>query len=152
MKKPLLIILLLLTFAGAINAQTRDSSASKTNDTTLYLSVDHQPEFPGGYDALLAYVGRNIMNNARKYGQNIQGRIYIQMVVEKDGTPSHVKAIKGISKEIDQEVVKVIEKSPKWTPGIQDGKSVRTFFSFPLNLSINPLAAPINPKGDATKN
>jgi protein TonB len=146
MKIPLLITLLLLVVASIANAQSPDSASAKTNDTTLYISVDHQPEFPGGYEALLAYVGRDIMNKAREYGQNIQGRVYIQMVVEKDGTPSHVKAIRGISKEIDLEVVKVIEKSPKWVPGIQDGKKVRTFVSFPLNLSINPSITPVNSK------
>jgi len=154
MKKPFLIILF-ISIISIANAQTYDTLTAKTNDTTLYLSVDQQPEFPGGYSALLAYVGRDVMKNARGYGQNIHGKIFIQMIVENNGTPSHVKVIRGFSKEVDEGIVKAIEKCPKWIPGIKDGKNVRTFLTFPLNLSVNPAPTQINvfinTKKDTTK-
>lgn len=97
---------------------------------TVYESVDRMPEFPGGQSELLKYISVNL-----KYPKhfNDQVRVIIKVIVEKDGTLSHARVIRGSTYlDADREALKVLISMPNWTPGYKDGKPVRTYFTIPV--------------------
>lgn len=107
------------------------------NSTNSVLSsVEHLPEFPGGVEAFVKFLGSNIRypKDAREKG--IQGRVIITFVVEKDGSLSGNKIVRGVSPDIDAEALRVLEMSPKWSPGTQKGKAVRVQYSVPISFKL----------------
>ena len=134
--KSILFALFALTFVLSATAQEEDTLKGHTSDTTIYISVEHEPEFPGGTNTFLIYFAKNFKYPATVRSQNIQGRMIVSMVVEKNGSISNVKVAGSISDDIEKEVVKVFHQSPKWKPGIRHGKSVRTFYRLPISCML----------------
>lgn len=66
----------------------------------------------------------------------VQGKVYISFVVEPDGSISNVKLVKGIGAGCDEEAMRVIKKSPKWEPGVQNKQAVRVRYNMPINYTI----------------
>ena len=66
----------------------------------------------------------------------IQGKVFLTFVVERDGSLTDIKVLRGIGGGCDEEAVRVISASPKWQPGMQDGRAVRTQFTVPINFSL----------------
>jgi len=93
-------------------------------------------EFPAkpeeGYKAFYQYIADHMQypSTARRMG--VEGRVYLQFVIEKDGSLTDIKVIKGIGSGCDQEAVRVLKNAPKWTPGRQQGKTVRVRKSIPI--------------------
>ena len=75
------------------------------------------------------------MAKAKENG--IQGKVFVQFVVWKDGTIKDVKVVKGVHKTLDSEATRVVKAMPKWTPGKQRGKPVRVMFTIPINFTLN---------------
>jgi len=94
--------------------------------------VEEEPSFPGGQEAMTKYLLGTIIypEEAVKYG--IYGTVYVTFMVERDGTLSEVKVIRGIGGGCDEEAIRVIEGMPKWTPGKQRGKFVRVQYNLPI--------------------
>jgi len=69
--------------------------------------------------------------------KKIQGKVFVQYVVETDGSLSNVKALRGPGYGAEEESVRVISTSPKWKPGIQNGKAVRVQYTVPVNFSLD---------------
>ena len=100
-------------------------------------NVDEEPEPVGGFDALYKFLQENLKYPESARDEGVSGQVLIEFVVEKDGSISNVKVLKGVHPELDAEVVRVVEMMPKWNPGKQDGKPVRTFYQIPVRFSIN---------------
>jgi periplasmic protein TonB len=105
-------------------------------DDTPFVSVQIMPEYPGGIDALKAFLASkiNFPENAARAG--IEGTVYVYFVVERDGTVSNIKTLRGINDECDEEAERVIGLLPKWKPGVQQGKSVRVSFTIPVGFKL----------------
>lgn len=99
---------------------------------TIHQFVDKQPEFPGGEKALYLYLGENIHYPRMAVEGNVQGKVFVQFIVEKDGNISQAKVVKGIGNGCDKEAIRVIKNMPTWKPGWKDGLPVRTRFSLPV--------------------
>ncbi|MDR6566626.1 energy transducer TonB [Chitinophaga ginsengisegetis] len=100
--------------------------------------VEIMPEFPGGERALAKYLGNNIRYPHLAQENEIQGIVYIQFVVNRDGTISQVKttgAAKGGG--LEEEAIRVISKLPKWKPGRQNGQYVAVYFNLPVNFKLS---------------
>ncbi len=67
----------------------------------------------------------------------IQGRVYVQFIVGKDGTIRDINIIKGVHKILDREALRVVKGMPKWSPGKQRGKAVSVRFTLPIKFKIN---------------
>ena len=104
---------------------------------SIYIVVENMPEFPGGKKAFLKYLFDNIKypESAKKKG--IHGRVFINFTVEKDGSITDVKILRGIGGGCDEEAVRVVKAMPKWIPGKQDGKAVRVDFNLPVKFVLN---------------
>lgn len=102
----------------------------------VYLYVEKAPEFPGGPEGFGKFIANNIRYpaNARKNG--VKGNVTISFIIEKDGTVSKVKVVKGIGSGCDEEAVRVLKLSPAWDPGVQDGKPVSVLLNIPISFSL----------------
>lgn len=106
-------------------------------DTVVISLNEISPEYPGGEDALMEFLARNIKYPMYAKENNIQGNVYVTFVVEPDGKISTIKILRGIGGGCDEEAMRVIGLMPPWKPGSQLGKPVRVQFNFPIRFIIN---------------
>lgn len=102
----------------------------------IFQVVEQDPEFPGGVEALYKFVQQNIKYPQLAKENNITGRVFVQFVVEKDGSVSNVRAARDIGGGCGAEAVRVVKSMPKWTPGKQRGKAVRAAYTLPVNFNL----------------
>jgi len=111
--------------------------APEEEDTDkIFLVVEKQPEPKGGIRAFNKYIGTHIKYPEQARRAGVQGRVYVQFVVDKDGSLTNVKAVKGIGMGCDQEAVRVVKKAPKWNPGKQRGRPVRVKMVIPILFTL----------------
>lgn len=99
-------------------------------ENQLYTSAEKKPDFPGGLKAFYEFVGQNY----KAPDANVKGKVYIQFVVEADGSLSNFEVMRDIGHGTGEEAVRVMKLSPKWIPGEQDGKKVRVLYSLPISI------------------
>ena len=100
--------------------------------------VEVMPTFKGGdIEKFREWVLKRTNYPQIAQDNGIQGKVILTFVVEKDGSVSNVKVVKGVDKILDDEAVKSIESSPKWSPGLQRGRPVRFRYYIPLVFSFN---------------
>jgi len=133
MKKIILTFSLLLFIIGA-KAQLTDS-ARNSNDM-VFTSVEHQPEYPGGISQFYKFLVKNLRYPAAARENNTQGRVIVTIVVEKDGSLSQVKVVRGIGDGCDEEAVRLVKLSSPWKPGMQNGHAVRVMYSVPVSFTL----------------
>lgn len=105
-------------------------------EAQVFFIVEEMPEFPGGEAAL-----RRFIANAIKYPQiaqenGIQGRVYIQFVVDRDGSVTQASVARGVDPSLDKEALRVVNSLPKWKPGMQRGKPVKVSYTVPINFQL----------------
>lgn len=105
-------------------------------DDTPFVSVQNMPEYPGGINALKAFLATNIKFPETAARVGIEGTVYVYFVVEKDGSVSNIKTLRGINDECNEEAERVIGLLPKWKPGNQQGKNVRVSFTIPVSFNL----------------
>lgn len=107
------------------------------DEETVFMIVEDQPEFPGGQAALMEYLRKNIKYPSICRENNIQGRVIIQFVVNRDGTIVDPEVVRSVDPHLDKEALRVVSGMPKWKPGLQRGKPVRVKFTLPVNFKLN---------------
>lgn len=106
-------------------------------EDTIFEVVEEQPVPPGGsIEAMLTWIQKNLVYPERALDNNIQGRVVVQFVVEKDGSVSQPKVVRGVDPLLDKEALRVVSKMGKWQPGKQRGKAVRSRYSLPIVFKI----------------
>jgi TonB family protein len=105
---------------------------------------DVAPSFPGGDAEFGKYLSRNIRYPVRARQDNVQGRVVLTFMVEKDGTISNIRILRGLGGGCDEESIRVLSLSPKWKPGLNNGKPVRVQYSMPINFSLQYESTPAN--------
>jgi len=98
---------------------------------------DEDAEFPGGTVAMMKWINSNIIYPQTSIEMNEQGRVFLQFVVEKDGSITNVKVDRGASIDLDKEAKRVIRNMPKWVPGEIGGRTVRARCRLPINFQLN---------------
>ena len=98
--------------------------------------VEEMPEFPGGPQAMMDYLMKNVCYPKTAFDANIQGRVIAQFVVDKEGTIRGAHVVKSVDPALDAEAVRVINSMPKWTPGRQNGKVVNVKYTIPVNFQL----------------
>ena len=102
----------------------------------IFMVVEDQPEPQGGIQAFYEYVGKNMKYPSQARRMGIEGKVFVQFVVDKDGTITQVQAIKGIGAGCDEEAVRVLQNAPKWKPGKQRGRPVRVRMVLPITFKL----------------
>ena len=98
----------------------------------IFTIVEEQPSPRGGLKAFYDYVSSNIQYPAKARRMGLEGRVFVEFVVEKDGSLTDIKVAKGIGGGLDEEAVRVISGAPKWNPGKQRGREVRVRMVMPI--------------------
>jgi len=113
-----------------------EEEEEEVEEQPIFTVVESMPEFPGGKSALMKYLAQNIKYPPYAKEAGIQGRVFINFVVEKDGSITNVKVLRGIGGGCDEEAVRVVKAMPKWKPGMQRGKPVRVSFNLPVKFTL----------------
>lgn len=117
-----------INFAGGI---LKDDSKIYTD------AVEVAPEYPGGYNAMFDFISKNVKYPKESKEKGIEGRVYVQFVVEKDGSLNEITVLRGVSKDIDAEAIRVVKAMPNWKPGMNEGKTVRVQYVLPFNFKLS---------------
>jgi len=102
-----------------------------------YSVVEQMPEFPGGEAALRKFLAANVKYPAIAAENGVQGKVFVNFVVDRNGGISNVKVVRGVDPAVDKEAVRVVKSMPKWIPGKQNGEAVRVSFTVPINFVLN---------------
>lgn len=98
--------------------------------------VEGMPQFPGGAAALMQYLSQNIRYPKEAMEAKTQGRVIVQFVVEKDGSISGAHVVKSVNPQLDAEALRVVNAMPNWTPGTQNGQTVRVKYAVPISFRL----------------
>ena len=100
----------------------------------VFMVIEEDPEFPGGTDSLIAFIQRNLHYPDEAKLNKIEGKVFITFIIEVDGSVSNIKVLRDIGGGCGAEAVRVVKLMPKWKPGRQRGKAVRTQFNLPIHF------------------
>jgi protein TonB len=98
---------------------------------------EKMPEPLAGFNAVYAFLKSNLKYPEIPRKNGISGQVFVEFVIEKDGSISNVKVLAGVHPELDQEAMRVVKMMPKWRPGEQMGKTVRCLYNIPIRFTIN---------------
>lgn len=110
--------------------------AEEIHEEEIFTIVEKEPGYPGGDKARLEFLQKNIKYPQMAREAGIQGTVYVNFVVEKDGSITQVKILRGIGGGCDEEAMRVTKMMPKWSPGEQRGRPVRTSFRMPIKFTL----------------
>ena len=119
-----------------LTEEQKETEESISNDEPL-MTVENMPEFPGGSMAMLQYLSGNIKYPEEARDNNIQGRVIISFIIEKDGSIINAEVVKSVHELLDSEALRCVTAMPAWTPGTQQGEPVRVRYTIPINFKLN---------------
>lgn len=125
-----------MTESTVIEEVVFDDAPAEEEVDEIFTIVEDQPTPEGGMAAFYQFVQKNLKYPAQARRMGIEGKVFVQFVVDKDGTLTEVKAVKGIGAGCDEEAVRVIEGAPKWKPGKQRGRSVKVRMILPITFKL----------------
>ncbi len=105
-------------------------------DNMVFSAVEVQPEFPGGEAGLVKFLQANLRYPALAKENGIQGKVFVQFVVQKDGNLDDMKVLREPGSGLGDEALRVLAESPKWIPGAQNGRPVKVQFTLPVNFRL----------------
>ena len=142
---PLAAALLIVSNISCTSTENKKDSAEATESRAVegevFQIVEEMPEFTGGMGECMKWLGQNIKYPAEAIEKEIQGRVILQIIVEKDGTITNAVVAKGVHPLLDNEALRVINQSPKWKPGKQNGEAVRVKYTLPVLFKLNGKAS-----------
>lgn len=103
----------------------------------VFLIVEDQPEPQGGMGGFYEYLGKNIRYPEQARRMGVEGRVFVEFVVDKDGALTNVRVVKGIGAGCDEEAVRVVQGAPKWKPGKQRGRAVKVKMTVPVFFKLS---------------
>lgn len=112
--------------------------AAPIEDDTIYDIVEQQPEFPhGGLAGLMSYIAQNLKYPSYCLENNIEGRVIVSFVVNKDGSTTDFRIVKNADSHLNEEALRILNTMPKWKPGMQNGVPKRVRFTVPINFKLS---------------
>lgn len=108
----------------------------KEEETKVFDVVEQMPSFPGGQAALMSWLGSNIKYPVVAEENGVQGRVVCTFVVERDGSITDVKVVRGVDPSLDKEAIRVLKAMPHWIPGKQNGSAVRVKYTVPVTFKL----------------
>lgn len=116
--------------------ETSPAVAAAEDDNNVHASVEEQAEFVGGMPALMRWLSSNIRYPESAQKNDVQGRVIVKFIVEKDGSITNAQVIRSVDSDLDKEALRVVGRMPKWTPGRNGGVPVRSYFTLPVNFRL----------------
>lgn len=119
-----------------VSPEAKEAPADSTAKEEVFMVAEQMPEFPGGMKELLKFLQDNLKYPENAMKNNVQGRVIVQFVVEKDGTPTEFKVLRSVDPDLDAEALRVLQTMPKWKPGMQRGEVVRVKYTVPVSFKL----------------
>ncbi len=116
--------------------QTVEEDVEEEDTDEIFIIVEESPQPIGGMAAFYQYVNDNIQYPRQAQTMRIEGRVFVQFVVDKDGNLTDIEVIRGIGGGCDEEAVRVLENAPRWQPGKQRGRPVRVKMVLPITFKL----------------
>ena len=122
-----------------LNSQKRDCSDAAiieeydTDEVIAFVPSEDMPVFP---ENIQKWLSKHVKYPQIALENGVQGKVFVQFVVEKDGSVSNIKVVRGVDASLDKEAVRVVSVMPKWKPGKQRGKAVRVAYTLPIAFQI----------------
>ena len=123
-----------------INIQA--AAISEEGADEVFTKVEEMPVPPGGLASFYTYVARELKYPAQARRMGVEGKVFVQFTVDKDGSITDIQTVKGIGAGCDMESERVIAGSPKWQAGKQRGRAVKTRMILPISFKLD------NPQGE----
>lgn len=117
-------------------AITKPAGLGKAKEEEIFTTVEQNPEFPGGISQMYKYISENMKYPSAAQRANVSGKVFVKFVVEKDGSIGDIQILKGIGFGCDEEASRVIKSMPSWSPGRQNGRNVRVYYTMPINFRL----------------
>ena len=111
---------------------TIEVEEEEVDEQEIFQVVEEMPEYPGGMQECMKFLGKNIKYPQISADNGVQGRVIVQFVVNKDGSIVDPVVVRGVDPYLDKEALRVISMMPKWKPGKQRGKPVRVKYTVPV--------------------
>ncbi|RYU95937.1 energy transducer TonB [Emticicia agri] len=120
----------------AIAPPVETKIAEVEDENKEFITVEVNPSFVGGTSELYKFLGKTLQYPSAAQRNNVGGRVYMSFVIEKDGSITDVKVVKGVGFGLDEEATRVVKLMPKWIPGKQNGRNVRVRFTLPVTFKL----------------
>ncbi len=124
----------------ALNSDSKKEEKQASTEEAgneVFFVVEDMPDFPGGEEGLRKFIAASVKYPDDAVKEEIQGKVYVSFIVEKDGTVGEAKIARGVDPSLDKEALRVINSLPKWKPGKQRGREVRVSYTVPINFALN---------------
>ena len=108
----------------------------ESDEVFQFAVIEDKPEFPGGMAKLMQYLGKNTKFPQVAKENGVQGRVFIQFVINKVGKVTNVEVVRGVDPYLDKEALRVVKAMPSWKPGKQRGKAVKVSYIVPINFKL----------------
>lgn len=113
---------------------------TETAPDEIFTSVEEFPSFPGGMEKFYGFLRKELVYPPIPRENGTQGRVVVSFVVEKDGSLTDIKIARGVSgiggDDLGAEAIRILKRSPKWTPGKQNGRPVRVAYNMPISFTL----------------
>lgn len=123
-------------YSNDLNPELLAKDSVACDADTVALKVEKQAEYPGGINELMKFLSRTMKYPEKAQQNDIQGRVIVQFIIEKDGAISNANIINSVDPDLDNEALRVVNAMPKWTPGKIGDTPVRSIFTMPLNFKL----------------
>lgn len=110
---------------------------STINGEPIFTVVEQQPEFMGGIQALSRFLEKNLQYPAAARRARVQGKVFLNFVVTKEGEIKDVTILKGMGFGLDEEALRIMSQMPRWAPGRQDGKPLNVRYNLPIAFDLD---------------
>ena len=124
-------------YQGPVVVGPPQAGNDESDEGEILTVAENMPEFPGGMEALMKYLSKNIKYPSSALDNNIQGRSVLTFVVNKDGSIVDIEVVKSLDAACDKEAIRVVKTMPKWQPGKMNGRPVRVKFTLPVTFRIS---------------
>ncbi len=138
---PLFVMMLIFSSATVANPTpgfmpVKHLQTKQGVDDKVFTVVEQAPDYSGGMSKFYEFLGRNIHYPAAAKEKNIEGKVFLTFIVEADGRLTHIKILRDIGYGCGKEAARVLAISPKWNPGVQNGRKVRVQYNVPVSFAL----------------
>ena len=109
----------------------------EAKEEEIFVFVEEEAGYPGGEEARMKFLNDNLVYPAQAREAGLEGKVFIEFVVEKDGRLTDIRVKKSVAPSLDNEAIRVVKMMPKWNPGKQRNTAVRSRFTMPINFKLN---------------
>ncbi|MCD0488532.1 TonB family protein [Pedobacter sp. MC2016-14] len=126
-----------IVITGATGISHNAAAATGTSDNLVpFEALETQPDFPGGMQKFYAYLQKTVRYPAAAQEIGLQGKVFLSFIIEKNGELTDIKVDRKLGGGTDEEAMRVLKSSPRWIPGIQNGRPVRVKYNIPISFNL----------------